>query len=436
MRILYLSPRRCWPVDSGGRLRDYQLARQLSRHARVTYATVCPPEPSSSPNLASSGLPSPESQFESYAIFPDAKRYSALNLLRGITGPTPLPVLNWSSRAAARKLAELGRASTFDTIQAEGVHLLSYLPILRQFSGKPPIICDWHDILSEQMSSYAEIAPSTARKFYARRTASLLRLAETEALIRFDAHTAVSERDRETLRNRVAGRAQTNPEIQVVDNGVDSGYFSDEALEEAHSLWLRSSEERRPASRRLLFVGAMDYHANIDAVTRFARDVWPELRKRYTDLVFTVVGRHPTPQILELDNRERQIEVTGTVPDVRPYYREAFAAVVPLRMGSGTRLKILEAMAAGLPVISTTLGAEGLDPAILQRISIANSDFEMMDAVARIAREPQETISQAAESRMLVRHRHDWSVIGDRLFGIHQQLSSHKQTATFTSHPY
>ena len=103
----------------------------------------------------------------------------------------------------------------------------------------------------------------------------------------------------------------------------------------------------------------MDYPANIEAIVRFAHTVWPVVRSQMKDLTLSIVGSCPTATVESLANLPG-VEVTGTVPDVRPYYRDALAAVVPLRTGGGTRLKILEAMAAGVPVISSTLGAEGL----------------------------------------------------------------------------
>ena len=103
----------------------------------------------------------------------------------------------------------------------------------------------------------------------------------------------------------------------------------------------------------------MDYHANIDAVTWFSRTAWPEIAPKHPDLHFTIVGRDPAPAVRALASD--RIHVTGTVDDVRPFYASAVAAVVPIRSGSGTRLKILEAMAAGVPVISTRLGAEGIE---------------------------------------------------------------------------
>ena len=433
MNILYVSPRRCWPVDSGGRLRDYHLAKQLSRHAKVTYATVCYPEPnptsdSSSPrvspgNDAGMGLPSPESFLERHIILPEARRYSLRNLIRGIVGSKPVTLLNWESGCAAEALAALGGQVTFDSIQVEGVHMLTYLPVLRQFRGNPPIVCDWHDILSEQMARYSDTEGNLAKRAYARRTARLLERVETEMFHSSDSHTVVSDRDRAKIAASCGGAASASPSIHVIENGVDTGYFSDCQMDAAHAHWRRSSVESVPVVRnRVLFVGAMDYHANVDAVVRFAKEAWPDLYHKFPELRFTVAGKSPSPAVVALGSANAGIEVTGTVPDVRPYYREARAVVVPLRMGSGTRLKILEAMAAGVPVVSTSLGAEGLDVSARANILIADTSMEMAKSVASLRKDPQLCASLSTAARELVRQRYDWSLVGDRLFEIHRSL--------------
>src|SRR5208282_5448747 len=134
-------------------------------------------------------------------------------------------------------------------------------------------------------------------------------------------------REREKLQARVP-----TANIHVVPNGVDVPYYS-----------------ISPAARnQLLFVGSMDYSANIDAVLWFAGEVWPEISRRHPNLSFVIAGREPAPQVRALAASDR-IVVTGSVADIRPFYAGALAALAPLRVGSGTRLKILEAMAAGVP---------------------------------------------------------------------------------------
>ena len=417
MRILYLSPRKCWPVNSGARLRDYHLASQLAKHAQVTYVAICYPE---AEETSDDGLCPPESIFEKVCVLEKARSFTAGNLLRGMLGPTPVTVLNWTSPVAAQKLAELGRMMAFDTVHVVGVHLGKYLPLVREFPGRPPVICDWHDILSEQMERYSEIESNPLRRIYARRTAALLRRAEAEMLTACDRHTAVSDRDRREMLLRTTA----NVPIEIIENGVDTAYFSPQRLEESHQHWLAGGHPG--GSNRILFVGAMNYHANVEAAVRFVREEWPAVRQRWSDLVLTIVGRKPDAAVTALASRELGIEVTGTVDDVRPYYREARAVVVPLRAGSGTRLKILEAMAAGVPVVSTTLGAEGLEVVHGQELMIADQPADTVEAIGRVCAPGDFREAITARGRALVERRYDWGILGERLVRIHTGMGGAK----------
>ena len=161
----------------------------------------------------------------------------------------------------------------------------------------------------------------------------------------------------------------------------------------------------------------MDYSANVDAVVWFVNNIWPELSHQHPALSFAIVGRDPTPEVRALAGD--RVSVTGTVPDVRPYYAGALAAVVPLRIGSGTRLKILEAMAAGIPVISTRLAAEGLDLADDTHLLIADSASEMIAAVSRLAASPELWRRLSRSGREAVSRSYDWRALTENLYRIH-----------------
>jgi sugar transferase (PEP-CTERM/EpsH1 system associated) len=401
MRILYFSSRECWPVNSGARLRDYHLARQLAGHASVTYLGL-PFADETHNQQTDDGLPLPEQVFERVLRIPKARAYTPVNLVRGLLGPTPVTVLANTTPEIAATLEKLGRETAFDSIQMEGVHLVRYVPVLRSFSGHPPIVCDWHNIESELMWRYSENVASPPRRWYARRTAALIERAEAELLRAADAHTVVSARELAKLR-----AVLPEADLHVVENGVDTAYFSDCAKDSA------------VPRNRIVFVASMDYHANVDAAVYFARDIWPLVYKRDAKLRFTIVGRSPAPGVLALRNLPG-IEVTGTVPDVRPYYREAVAVVVPLRVGGGTRLKILEAMAAGVPVVSTTLGAEGLDVDPGRDLLTADTPAAIAEAIASLRDQPSQWRQLSEAGRALVARTYDWRIVGDRLFSIHQ----------------
>jgi glycosyltransferase involved in cell wall biosynthesis len=195
----------------------------------------------------------------------------------------------------------------------------------------------------------------------------------------------------------------------VIENGVDTAFFAGAA-----------GEDSCPR-RSLVYVGSMDYHANIDAVLHFADQMWPAIHGAYPELAFKIVGRRPPESVRALAARP-QIEVTGRVDDIRPYYREALAAVVPLRVGGGTRLKILEAMAASTPVISTRLGAEGLAVKDGDNILLAEGTGEFVAAVGRLCN-PELRSRLIEKGLALVRSRYDWAAIGDKLFEQHRRLA-------------
>ena len=163
----------------------------------------------------------------------------------------------------------------------------------------------------------------------------------------------------------------------------------------------------------------MDYHANIDAALYFVRTTWPLIHVRRPELRLVIVGAQPPEQVRTLASDS--VVVTGTVDDVRPYYRNALISVVPLRVGGGTRLKVLEAMAAGTPVVSTSLGAEGLAVTHGKDILIADSPDAMADAVVSIRADSPQRLELIANARELVQAKYDWNVVGEILLRLHAE---------------
>ncbi len=397
MRVLQFAPRVCWPLDTGAKLRNYHLARVVAQRAAVSLLAFIDHKTSPA-NL--------KSVYEQVVMVRRDSAYTFAKIVRGGLGSIPLPVLNYTTHSMQRALKHLLGEQDFDIIQLESIHLMSYLPAIRQARKRPIVVCDWHNIESELMQQYSHREPGRLRKAYAGKTARQMSEFEQRALRDFDAHIVVSQRDADRMRaiNPVA-------RIFVIENGVDTAFYAD----------LQGRAESSP--RRLVFVGSMDYHANIDGAVNFAHSAWPRLRKRQPDLIFTIVGKDPAPAVRDLAQLPG-IEVTGTVDDVRPFYREAIAAVVPLYVGGGSRLKILEAMAAAVPVISTTLGAEGLDVKHNENIVIADSNEELIESVNSVIENEERRHHLSAAGRALVFKRYDWSSLGAALYGAYDQLLS------------
>jgi sugar transferase (PEP-CTERM/EpsH1 system associated) len=397
--VLQFAPRVPWPLDTGAKLRNYHLARVLSQEFRVTLLAFAEQE-MHSPEL--------KNVYERIEMVKRDEGYSFGRLLRGATGSTPLPLLNYTIEEMKQAFAALLNEQEFDLVQVESIHLMDYLPTIRAARKHPLVVCDWHNVESELMRQYSEREKSFARRAYARRTARLMNEAEKRALDQFDAHIVVSEEDGERVR-------QMNPsaQISIIENGVDAAYYA-------------KLQSGSTAKNRIVFVASMDYHANIDAAINFARNVWPIVHRKKPELVFTIVGRDPSPAVRELSSITG-VEVTGSVPDVRPYYREAIAAVVPLRVGGGSRLKILEAMAAGVPVVSTTLGAEGLKSTDGENILLADDDRGLAEKIVNVIDNESLRTEIIVAARALITERYDWSKLGRSLASVYLNLLAARQ---------
>jgi polysaccharide biosynthesis protein PslH len=415
LNVLYFAPHQLWPLITGNRLRDYHLARELAARCEVTFVETLHAQDERS------AKPPESAGFARVVTVEKERNFTPGKVLRGLIGPIPVTVLNYYSRRTADVLADVLRSGDFDVVQLESVQLSTYIPTIRAAATRPRIVADWHNIESELMSRYAESTRSLPRKLVAHRTAGLLHASEQRLLTECDAHTVASERERDKLLQRAPG-----VQVHVIPNGVDTGHYSSDALRSASTNFTTV-----PGRRTILFVGLMEYHANISGVEWFVREVWPDVAARHPDLDFIIVGRNPGASIRALASE--RIQVTGTVADVRPYYAHAAAVVVPLHVGGGTRLKILEAMAAGVPVISTALGAEGIECQDGTDLLIADTAEQMIESVDRVLMSGEVSLRLVESARRMVAERYDWAAIGAHLYAVHAQVANQRRTPQETS---
>ncbi len=392
VRILFLSPRQCWPARSGAKLREYHFVRALAQRGPLTYVHFTDPGTEA---LTRKDLPF----CHQVIAVPKPSAYGPVNLIRGVLGRWPLPVLNYTSAQMSAAVDRLGEAESFDLIHLDAIHMVRYAEwIVKRREHAAKIVYNWHNIESELMRRFGDGVDSLAKRWYARLTAAKLARVERDILKTAFGHVVCSPRERDALL-----RISPSARIAVIENGVDVASF--------HA-------EKAPTARphKLVFVGLMDYYPNVEAATSFVLRVWPRLRERFPGMTLWIVGANPLPAVVDLGKTEG-VTVTGTIPDVRPYYHEALSSIVPLRTGGGTRLKILEAMAAGVPVISTPLGAEGLLVTGGENILFADADdpntwvsqIELLVSSGHVAN------ALTASALELVRSTYDWDILGRKL---------------------
>jgi sugar transferase (PEP-CTERM/EpsH1 system associated) len=406
LRILLLSPWMPWPPHDGGRIRILHTIRYLSQRHHVTLVAPSRDRDDAAPPSELTDL------CEEIVTAPLAGggRAQIARALSGGLRRRPLIESLHYGRALADQVRRLTATRSYDVVQVEFSWFTPYLQALHA-TCRARTVLTMHNVESLRFARELRSTTSIARRLVLSWDRLFAGRWEARAVSSVDAVAVVSDAERRWVEEAVPGARVT-----VAPNGVDTGHF-----------------QPLPASPGgpLVFTGAMDYPPNVDAVTWFCREVWPILRRRAPALRLDIVGRAPDGRVRSLDGRER-VRVVGEVPDVRGYLAQASAVVVPLRAGGGTRLKILEAMAMARPVISTTLGAEGLDSVAGSDILLADTPIDFAHAVEDVISSPDTAHRLGEAGRRLAVARYDWQRCLQPLDALYQRLIE-SETAPATS---
>ena len=393
MNILWLKSDLLLPLDKGGKLRTWHLMRHLARRHAITYLAFADP---ATPAEQIEGMREVASTVDVVPRTDGAK--GSLRFYAGAASrlfdPLPYAIGKYRSREYRRRLQHRLGTDRFDLIVCDflvpAVNMPARLPCAS--------VLFTHNVEAEIWRRHAETAVNPiARRLLRTQHRRMLRF-ERSTLARFDGILAVSETDRGMFHQLYPDSADRP--MHVVPTGVDTRYFT--------------AGPSDPASREIVFTGSMDWLPNEDAMQFFCRDILPLIRREEPEVRLSIVGRAPTPAVTRLAE-EAGVRVTGSVPDVRPYIRDAAVYVVPLRIGGGTRLKIFEAMAMGRAVVSTPVGAEGLPVVDGRHVVLAHEPMSFARAVVRLMRDAPRRHAVEQAARTLVVERYDWSAVSGEL---------------------
>ena len=389
MRILWIKTELLHPVDKGGRIRTYQMLRALSRQHHVTY--LCLDDGDAAPDAIERAREYAQ-EVVAVPFRPPAKSGAglAVALLRNLFSPLPYAVARYRSPALRERVRRM--AVSADLIVCD--FLFPSLNVPERLPA--PAVLFQHNVEAKIWERYVSVPQHPLRRAYFRLQWRRMRRYEAHECRRFACVVAVSAQDAEVIRSEYAAKR-----VGDVPTGVDLDYFP-----------ARGSPPQE--SRELVFVGSMDWMPNDDAIRWFASEVFPEVQKRIAGARLVVVGRSPSPGLHDLASRNEAIEITGTVADVRPYLARAALSVVPLRVGGGTRLKIYEAMAMEVPVVSTAIGAEGLPLRSGEHLLIADSAEEQVSAICALLNDPARASALAASALAFVRRHCSWEAVAER----------------------
>jgi sugar transferase (PEP-CTERM/EpsH1 system associated) len=386
MNILLIDEEFPQPLNSGKKIRTYNLTRELSRTASITYLAYSPSD-FDTRALEELGI-------NCVSVVPPDRRQKGIlfyfRLLQNLFSPLPYIVTSHFTARFQNALEEIVRRKKIDIVICEWT---PYAIFVKKFSRCKSIIVA-HNIESNIWRRYEENEKSRLRRWYISIQRKKVESFERICFKWVSGAAAVSNDERK----QISALNNTIP-VEVVDNGVDTHYFAPvDTIPEPHTL---------------VFSGSMDWRPNQDAALFFADRIFPQIKSKYKNAQFTIVGRTPPASILKLGEIEG-ITVTGTVDDVRTFIAKASLVIVPLRIGGGTRLKILEAMSMRKPVLSTTIGAEGLEVSPGEDILIADNEAEWISAIETCFSNFSMMEQIANAGRTLVLRRYDWCSIGKK----------------------
>ena len=393
MRILFLSRWYPWPPDNGSKLRIYNLLQALAKAHEVTLLSfaeesACAPADSPLGAICASVRTVPRRPYEP----------AAARAVIGAIGFTPRYFASVRCRRMEDEIKRAVARSDFDCIVASELDMAAY----RDCLGDTPAIFEELELgYVHDRYRHASSVPLKARRWltwqkHRRYVAGLVE--------RYQAVTVVSPAERRLVK-RIAPRG---PRITVIPNGIDTNDYT--------------SQPGQVDASRLISTGSFDYEPNYKGMIWFQEFVYPRLKDRIPRLKIVVTGRHrnkPLPH-------SHSVTRTGYVEDVRPLVAGSACAIVPLREGGGTRLKILEAMALGTPVVATPKGAEGLDVADGRHLLIAHSPEEFADAIVRVLNSSALRRQLGVRARELLSEKYDWGRITPEFLNLVERTALRK----------
>lgn len=388
-RILFLSHRVPYPPNKGDKIRSFHEIRYLSRSHEIHLLAFC----DRSSELAYAD--ELRRYCRSVTLFPIRRVRQRINAVRSMFRGEPWTLGYYADPRMLREVRAKLSSAQFDLVFAFSSSMAPYA----LSTDRLPRVLDFVDSDASKWRQYALFKPWPSKWLYSYESDRLADF-EKRMVQKFDRCIFVSAREARHLEDWAE-------KILFVQNGIDIDFYT--------------SPPPKPSAPQVIFVGAMDYFPNIDAVCYFAREILPRIREK-RDIRFLIVGSNPSPSVKRLA-RIPGITVTGAVDDVRPYLRQSGVAVVPNRIAQGIQNKILEALAAGLPVVATPAAAQGLRYTDGLTIAIADDAADFACKVLRFMEQPVDTDRRFACHEYLKRY-YSWATNLASFDGILDQLNS------------
>jgi len=386
LRILYLCHRFPYPPNKGEKVRAFHQLRALAAGHELDLFTL---SDEISDTSDQSGLNGYCRHVTVAKVNPTWHRLRALGYL---LGRTPLTVPYFYSSELQKGIKQAIDSRSYDRIFIYCSSMAQYVENISRI----PTIMDLVDVDSDKWMQYAAFSRFPKSALY-RREGSCLREYELSVCAKATCTVVTTEREAEIVR-RLSERIR----VHVIPNGVDTAYFSPEAV------------TPQPSAPTIIFTGDMSYYPNVQAVTYFAQNVFPLISQKIPDARFLIVGRNPARSVQALA-KIKNVEVTGFVPDVRPYLAQSRLSVAPFSIAAGIQNKILEAMACEIPVVATSRAVQGLTQGVAGAVSIANEATEMAEKIVHLLMDQEFARRTGVAGRQQVMLEYNWTQALEKL---------------------
>jgi sugar transferase (PEP-CTERM/EpsH1 system associated) len=392
-KLLFLTPDLPYPPHQGAAIRTYNLIKNLAPNHDVHLLSFVHGGDEARRVEALSP------HCSSVTTIPAPSRSVGRRALSVLVSPHPDMALRLPSTEFEDRLRVCLSSERFDFVQVEAIEMAQYgLAVKEVHTSSPQPLVVFDDINAEYLLQRRAFETDVRHPrrwlgaVYSLVQWRKLQRYERRVCQRLDRIVVVSEADARALQRLVPGF-----HCFVVPNGVDTSYF-------------QTTSPEAESDTTLVFTGKMDFRPNVDAVVWFVEDVLPLIRQQVPEAVFKIVGRDPLPRVQVLAETPN-VTLTGYVSDIRPYIEEAAVYVVPLRVGGGTRLKVMEAMSMGKAIVSTSLGCEGIDVAHERELLIADDAASFAQAVVTLMKERDQRRTLQVAARRAAEKEHDWTQI-------------------------
>lgn len=403
MKILIVTTKSPYPLFEGRALRTYNLIKQAALHHEIHLLSFVQ-TPEDLEGIEHMRSICKVVEYEKL-YFDGAKTQILKDAICELFSPAPLPVVKYRTAGMRAKMRKLMQTHQYDLVHLDMLHLADYMDLC----GNTPVALIEHNVEHVILDRRADNETRPLQRAYLRYQAAKLKSYEGRACQRAQHVVAVSELDAQQLRELGPGARVTS-----VPNGVDTEYFR------------TSHTPRKPTS--LVFVGGFTWFPNLDAITYFCEDILPKLLKTIGDIQLTVIGKQPDTPVAQEIAKHPNVKLAGLVEDIRPDVDAAAAYIVPLRIGGGTRLKILDALSMSKAIISTSVGCEGLDVEDGKTIVIADTPDAFAQAIVKVLADPAWADTIGRQGRQLVESRYDWAAVAKTLMAVYADTAQRQTT--------